>query len=216
MLKVDRLSHSVADLFQLEAQFEVAQGERLALLGRSGSGKTSLLRLLAGLDLLAEGEGSVTLGGRDITRLAPELRNIGFVFQEGALFSATTVLQNAAFGLKVRGVSRVERERTSLELLKRVGLGDRSNAYPAELSGGERQRVALVRALVWKPQALFLDEPFSALDAQTKLQVQEALLQLLKDHVIPVVFVAHDVADIEKLATRKIEVKEELRTHRFS
>jgi ABC-type sulfate/molybdate transport systems ATPase subunit len=194
--------------FELRADFAVGAGERLALVGRSGSGKTSLLRLIAGLDPLGPGGGNILLGGIDLGPCRPEKRRIGFVFQDQALFPSLTVLENAAFGLRVRGVDQIERRRRAMHWLRKIGMEDLANATTEKLSGGERQRLAVVRAMVWDPDLLLLDEPFSAMDLETRGRLVKDLLRLLSERPLPVVLVTHELADIEALSTRKIEAIE--------
>jgi ABC-type Fe3+/spermidine/putrescine transport system ATPase subunit len=191
--------------FCLEGAFEIGPGERVALTGPSGIGKTTLLRWLAGLD--AAGQGALKLGDRELAGLPPERRDFGVVFQEGALFGARTVLENAAFGLEVRGVGRAEREARARSWLERIGLGSRIGARAGDLSGGERQRVALVRALVWEPRALLLDEPFSALDPVRRDEARALLRDWLASHPVPTLFVTHDEADRRALATRTLAIE---------
>jgi ABC-type Fe3+/spermidine/putrescine transport system ATPase subunit len=190
--------------FELRADFEVQPGERLAVLGRSGSGKTTLLRLIAGLESLAPSrdQGTICLGAREITHVSPQSREIGYVFQDAALFESMSVLENAAFGLRMRGVGRSQRCETVLPWLERVGLRDRADHGVQRLSGGERQRVAFVRALVWKPRLLLLDEPFSALDHDLRQTLREELLRLHAAWPVPLIVVTHDREDVEALATR--------------
>lgn len=193
--------------FTLEADFRVAPGERVALVGRSGSGKTSLLRWIAGLD--AGDGGRIDLGEEDITLLPPERRQIGYVFQEQALFPALDVIENAAFGLRVRGHSRKAREARVMPWLERVGLGGRARESVGILSGGERQRVAFIRALVWQPKLVLLDEPFSAMDAEMRQTLRAELVELHRLWPVPLVLVTHDEVDLEAVATARIPVHEE-------
>lgn len=201
-LKVENLRARIGDSFTLHASFEVAQGQCAGLVGPSGSGKTSLLRVLAGLE--PQLEGRISLDGRDLARLPTERRDIGYVFQEQALFPALTVAENAAFGLKIRGVGKDERMSMVMPWLERVGLASRASSEVTGLSGGERQRVALVRALVWKPGLLLLDEPFSALDPSLRQGVREALLELHRLWPVPMILVTHDESDLASLATARI------------
>jgi sulfate transport system ATP-binding protein len=160
------------------------------LLGPSGSGKSTLLRIIAGLE--APDAGEILLSARDATALAPQKRNVGFVFQHYAAFKHMTVRENIAFGLKVRRRPRAEiRERVDelLHLVQLHGLGDR---YPAQLSGGQRQRMGLARALAPEPQVLLLDEPFGALDAKVRAELREWLRQLHDVVHVTTVFVTHD------------------------
>ena len=205
-LVVKDLRKSIAD-FELRASFSVSPSERLALLGRSGSGKTSLLRLIAGLDpIISE---NLTLNAVDLLSLSPEKRNIGFVFQDQELFPSMNVLENASFGLQVRGMAREVRHAHALEWLKKVGLGHLAGASIEKLSGGERQRIAVIRALIWRPNLLLLDEPFSALDREIRQRLISDILHLLSERPIPVVLVTHELADVEVFATRRIALRED-------
>ena len=194
----------------LEASFRVEPSERIAIVGRSGAGKTSLLRILAGLESLDPkiDQGKLYLDGQEITTLSPQKRNIGYLFQDQALFSSMSVLENVAFGLKVRGVDRGEREAKALDWLKRVGLESRAKNSVERLSGGERQRVALARALIVAPRLLLLDEPFTGLDSVLKKDLISQLLDLHRESPIPLLVVSHDESDLSALATGTIQVVE--------
>jgi len=204
-LVLSKVSKRIAD-FTVRADFTVKSGERVALTGRSGSGKTTLFRLIAGLEKLDEG--SVKLGEREISLESPARREIGVVFQEHALFPALNVLQNAAFGLAMRGVGRADREAQAEEWLARVGLKPRLHSPIGELSGGERQRVAFVRAVIWKPKLLLLDEPFSALDPSLRGALRRELVLLHELWPAPLLVITHDEADIREVATRTLELRE--------
>jgi ABC-type Fe3+/spermidine/putrescine transport system ATPase subunit len=205
-LKVESLTLWVED-FQLSANFYVNAGERCVLWGKSGSGKTTLLRVIAGLETVShEVTGKIHLGSQDITQLPPQRRGIGFVFQDQVLFPNLNVLDNAAFGLKVRGVSRDERNEQARVWLARLGLQSKMHAAVESLSLGERQRVAFVRALIWKPQLLLLDEPFSSLDPELRKLMRKELLDLHQILPVPLVLVTHDEADVEAIATVSLEV----------
>ncbi|WP_306205010.1 ABC transporter ATP-binding protein [Actinoplanes sp. RD1] len=169
---------------------DVADGEFFAMLGPSGSGKTTVLRLIAGFELPAAG--TVELGGRDVTRLAPHQRDVNTVFQDYALFPHLTVLENIEYGLKVRKVGRHERRRRAEEALAQVRLAGFGARRPAAMSGGQRQRVALARALVNRPRVLLLDEPLGALDRRLREQMQGELKALQREVGITFVFVTHD------------------------
>jgi len=173
-----------------DVTLEVESGALTALLGPSGSGKSTLLRIIAGLETPDAGE--VLLSGKDATALAPQKRNVGFVFQHYAAFKHMTVRENVAFGLRVRRRPRAEiRERVEelLHLVQLQGFGDR---YPAQLSGGQRQRMGLARALAPEPQVLLLDEPFGALDARVRAELREWLRRLHDVVHVTTVFVTHD------------------------
>ncbi|BAZ49741.1 sulfate ABC transporter ATPase subunit [Nostoc sp. NIES-4103] len=173
-----------------QVSLEIKSGSLVALLGPSGSGKSSLLRLIAGLEM--PDSGRILLTGKDATYESVQKRNIGFVFQHYALFKHLTVRQNIAFGLEIRKApakkikGRVEQ---LLELVQLTGLGDR---YPSQLSGGQRQRVALARALAVEPEVLLLDEPFGALDAKVRKDLRAWLRRLHDEVHVTTVFVTHD------------------------
>jgi sulfate/thiosulfate transport system ATP-binding protein len=184
---------------------EIRSGALIALLGPSGSGKSSLLRLIAGLETLDRGR--IWLAGQDATQQTVQERNIGFVFQNYALFKHLTIRQNIAFGLELR-VSRQESPKVAaaniktkveelLDLIQLSGLGDR---YPAQLSGGQRQRVALARALAIDPQVLLLDEPFGALDARVRKDLRAWLRQLHDRSHVTTIFVTHDQTEAMEVA----------------
>ena len=204
-LRVQGLRWRIAD-FILEADFQVGDGQRCVLTGPSGSGKTSLLRWIAGL--VPADSGQVFLGTRELTALPPEKREIGYVFQEQALFPALNTWENVAFGLQVRRVPRADREAQAREWLRRVGLASRADSPVSVLSGGERQRVALARAMIWRPQALLLDEPFSSLDAARAVELRALLVELHAQYPVPMVLVSHDEADVREIATshRSVEI----------
>ena len=182
--------------------FEAKAGEMVALLGPSGGGKSTVLRILAGLEDPDAGE--VYLHGERATYLPVQARRIGFVFQGYALFKHKTVAQNIAFGLEVRKVARAEIDRVVQELLELVELGGLGGRYPSELSGGQKQRVALARALAPGSKLLLLDEPFGALDAKVRVSLREQLRKLSRDRGITVLLVTHDQEEAMDLADRVI------------
>jgi putative spermidine/putrescine transport system ATP-binding protein len=204
-LRVEKLAKRIA-AFTLEADFVLEAGERLAVQAPSGAGKSTLLRLLAGLE--SPDSGRILLGGQDITQLAPPERGIGIVFQDAALFDSMSVAENAAFGLRVRGVGKQDRLKQAAEWLGRVGLGERGGEAVHHLSGGEKQRVAFVRALIWKPRLLLLDEPFSALDRDLRADLRRTLLDLHREWPVPMLLVTHDREDVDALATRSCSIAE--------
>ncbi|HEY8449506.1 MAG TPA: ABC transporter ATP-binding protein [Bacillota bacterium] len=173
--------------------FDVAAGRFATFVGPSGSGKTTLLRILAGLERPTRGEvhwRQEDAPGRHASGRPPE---VAMVFQEHSVFPWLTVRANVGYGLWVRGVARAERERIVDEWLRRMGLEDFARAYPHQLSGGMRQRVGVARAFALDPDVLLMDEPFSALDAQTRLLLQEELLELWQGAGKTVLFVTHSI-----------------------
>ena len=188
---VRNVSKRFGDFVALEdVSLDVESGALTALLGPSGSGKSTLLRIIAGLETADAGE--ILLGGKDATALAPQKRNVGFVFQHYAAFKHMTVRDNIAFGLKVRKRPKAEIADRVDELLNLVQLQSFGHRYPAQLSGGQRQRMGLARALAPEPQVLLLDEPFGALDARVRAELREWLRQLHDVVHVTTVFVTHD------------------------
>jgi len=182
------------------ASLQLRPGRIACLLGPSGCGKSTLLRLIAGLERLDGGvvrDGERVLSGPGV-HLPPERRDIGFVFQDYALFPHLTVEANVAFGLK--GLPGRERRARALAQLERVRLADRAGAYPQTLSGGEQQRVALARALAREPRAVLLDEPFSGLDGRLKAQVRDATLEALRGTGAAALIVTHDAEEALHMA----------------
>ena len=182
--------------------FVVPAGSLTALLGPSGSGKSTLLRTIAGLD--QPDSGSVTINGRDVTRVAPQRRGIGFVFQHYAAFKHLTVRDNVAYGLKIRKRPKAEIKDKVDNLLEVVGLSGYHGRYPNQLAGGQRQRMALARALAVDPQVLLLDEPFGALDAKVREDLRAWLRRLHDEVHVTTVLVTHDQAEALDVADRII------------
>ena len=187
-----------------DVSLKIEDGELVALLGPSGSGKTTLLRILAGLERPDAGE--ILFDRTNATQLSARERRVGFVFQHYALFRHMRVIDNVAFGLRVRPrstrPSRAERERRARELLELVQIGDLARRYPSQLSGGQRQRVALARALAVEPRILLLDEPFGALDAKVRKELRRGLRELHDRLDITSVFVTHDQEEAIEIADR--------------
>jgi putative spermidine/putrescine transport system ATP-binding protein len=179
---------------------QIADGEFFSLLGPSGSGKTTVLRLIAGFELPTAG--SVTLAGRDVSRLPPYERDVNTVFQDYALFPHMTVQQNVEYGLRVRKVPRLQRSQRAREALRTVRLDGFGDRRPGALSGGQRQRVALARALVNRPAVLLLDEPLGALDRQLREEMQVELKAIQRDVGITFVFVTHDQQEALTMSDR--------------
>lgn len=179
---------------------DIVEGEFFAMLGPSGSGKTTCLRLIAGFE--QPDEGHIEIFGETAEGVPPYKRNVNTVFQDYALFPHMTVGENVAYGLRIKGVARADREakaKAALAMVKLAGYGDRR---PAQLSGGQRQRVALARALVNGPKVLLLDEPLGALDLKLREQMQEELKALQKELGITFVFVTHDQGEALSMANR--------------
>ena len=172
-----------------DVSLEASEGEFVSVVGPSGCGKTTLLRLIAGL--LSPDRGAIEKKGRSRT-----------VFQENSLFPWMTVLDNAAFGLEMDGVPRAEREQRALPMLHRFGFAGRERAYPHQLSLGMKQRVAVIRCFLSEPDLMLMDEPFAALDALTRLTLQEELLSLWERQRKSIVFVTHDIEEAIRLSDR--------------
>ncbi|MFG2088492.1 MULTISPECIES: ABC transporter ATP-binding protein [unclassified Spirillospora] len=179
---------------------DVADGEFFALLGPSGCGKTTLLRTVAGLETATGG--TIGLGRRDVTRLAPGRRDVGMVFQDYALFPHMTVLDNIAYPLRIKRRPRAFRNRDASEAARQLGLEGLERRRPGELSGGQQQRVALARALLAGPEILLLDEPLSNLDARLRLEARTFLKRFQFRLGVTTVFVTHDQAEALALADR--------------
>jgi putative spermidine/putrescine transport system ATP-binding protein len=189
---------TVVDDFNLD----VARGEFVSFLGPSGCGKTTVLRMVAGFEEPSAGQ--IIVGDKDVTRLKPNQRNIGMVFQAYALFPNLTVAQNVGFGLKIAGMAKAEADRRVAEMLDLIKLpvsqyGDR---YPYQLSGGQQQRIALARALAPKPKLLLLDEPLSALDAKVRVSLREEIRAIQKELGITTIFVTHDQEEALSISDR--------------
>ena len=178
---------------------EIEPGEFVSIVGPSGCGKSTFLEIVAGL-LPASG-GLVTLDGAPINRPHPD---VGVVFQQDSTFPWRTVLDNVAFGLQTRGVGRRERRERGREALSLVGLSDFGDRYPAQLSGGMRQRVALARTLVMDPKVILMDEPFGALDEQTRLILGDELLKIWSNSGSTVLFITHSIEESVMLSDRVV------------
>ena len=166
---------------------ELAEGELVSLLGPSGCGKTTALRIVAGFE--TSDSGTVTVGGKDITRVPANKRDMGMVFQAYSLFPNMTAAQNVAFGLKMRKDGDPKR---TAELLELVGLGHLGGRYPHQMSGGQQQRIALARALAIQPRVLLLDEPLSALDAKVRVSLRDEIRRIQTELGMTTLFVTHD------------------------
>src|SRR5690349_11873352 len=178
----------------------IEPGELVALLGPSGCGKTTALRILAGLDEATSG--TVSVGGQDVSKVPANKRDMGMVFQAYSLFPHLTVLDNVAFGLKMRGKAKGERTSQAADMLDLVGLSAHKHKYASELSGGQQQRVALARALAIQPRVLLLDEPLSALDAKVRSQLRDEIRRVQLEVGTTTLFVTHDQEEALAVADR--------------
>ena len=183
-----------------EVSFDVGEGEALVLLGASGSGKTTILRIIAGLE--RPDRGQVFLHGRDVTELPARERGVGVIFQSYALFPRMTVEKNIGYGLRIRKRPRKEIQETVERLLALVKLEEHRRKYPSQLSGGQQQRVAIARTLAYRPEVLLFDEPFGALDAQTRVHLRREIRVLLREVNVPAVFITHDQEEALELGDR--------------
>jgi sulfate/thiosulfate transport system ATP-binding protein len=179
---------------------EILNGELFVLLGGSGSGKSTILRMIAGLTEVEEGR--IELDGKDVTFLPPQVRGTGFVFQNYSIFRHMTVAENIEFGLRIRKKPLAARRERSDELLELVGLAGLGGRYADQLSGGQRQRVALARALAYEPTVLLLDEPFGALDVKIRAQLRESLKEIQRQLDVTTILVTHDQEEAFELADR--------------
>jgi ABC-type Fe3+/spermidine/putrescine transport system ATPase subunit len=183
-----------------DIDFDVAEGESLVLLGASGSGKTTILRIIAGL---AEPDtGRIILHGKDVSELPARERHVGVIFQSYALFPRLTVEGNIGYGLRIRGRSRKEIRKEVDHLIELVHLEEHRKKYPSQLSGGQQQRVAIARTLAYKPQVLLFDEPFGALDAQIRVRLRREIHTLLKKVNVPAIFITHDQEEALEMGDR--------------
>src|SRR3954464_13000567 len=183
-----------------DVTLEIHDGEFMVLVGPSGCGKSTLLRLIAGIEEATDG--TVDIGGRDVTRLAPRKRDIAMVFQNYALYPHLTVRGNLGFGLRLRGVPRADREQRVAEVADVLGLTELLDRRPGALSGGQRQRVAMGRAIVREPAAFLMDEPLSNLDAKLRVSMRAQLTKLHDRLGVTTVYVTHDQVEAMTLGTR--------------
>jgi multiple sugar transport system ATP-binding protein len=183
-----------------DVSLAIPDGEFIALVGPSGCGKSTLLRSLAGLEEVTSG--SISIGGRDVTDLAPRHRDVAMVFQSYALYPHMNVRENLGYGLKVRRTPRAETRRRVEEVASMLGLADLLDRRPAQLSGGQRQRVAMGRAIVREPKAFLMDEPLSNLDAKLRVGMRASLAQLHQQLGVTTVYVTHDQVEAMTLGQR--------------
>ena len=204
-IEIRNITKRFGDFVALDdINLDIPDGELTALLGPSGGGKSTLLRVIAGLE--KPDEGAVVFSGQDATQLPPQRRNVGFVFQHYAAFKHLSVARNVAFGLEIRKRPKAEINRRVKELLELVHLEAFAHRRPSQLSGGQRQRMALARALAVEPQVLLLDEPFGALDAQVRKELRVWLRRLHDEIHVTTVFVTHDQEEAMDVADRIVVI----------
>lgn len=204
-IEIYKKLQSASGTMQLEVAFNLKEGDLVTLYGNSGAGKTTILKIISGL--LAPDTGLISMGNKkwlDTSKkinISPQKRNIGFVFQEYALFPNMSVKENLEFALGKQG----DKKRID-ELIEIVDIGDMQNRNPNTLSGGQKQRLALARALVQKPKLLLLDEPLSALDYQMRIKLQQYILKVHKEFKLTTVLISHDLSEIIKMSDYLYEI----------
>lgn len=200
-LIIENISKNYREINILKnVSFDVKNGEFLSILGASGCGKTTLLRILTGL--LTPDSGRILKDGKDITRATPDKRGMGIVFQNYALFENMTVLQNVKYALKFHGTAKADAEKKALHMIEAVGLSEHIKKYPKNLSGGQQQRVAIARTLALNPDVVLLDEPMSALDVATRLTMRAELKGLQSQFGTTMIYVTHDQEEAFALSDR--------------
>ncbi|MBO0959597.1 ABC transporter ATP-binding protein [Neobacillus sp. MM2021_6] len=200
-IKIDHVQKAFGKVIAVDhLDLEIKDGEFFTFLGPSGCGKTTTLRMIAGFYYPTKG--IIRFGDKDMTRVPPEKRNTGMVFQNYALFPHMTVFENVAFGLRVRKISANELKTRVQDVLGKVRLEKYSNRQVSQLSGGQQQRVALARALVIEPEILLLDEPLSNLDAKLRDEMRSEILRLQKEYKITTIYVTHDQAEALSMSDR--------------
>ena len=206
-IEVTGVSKRFGDFVALDdVNLTIPTGQLTALLGPSGGGKSTLLRIIAGLD--SADTGTIDIEGTNATRLPAQKRNVGFVFQHYAVFKHMTVAKNVAFGLEIRKRPKAEIAARVDELLKLVHLSQFAHRLPSQLSGGQRQRMALARALAVEPKVLLLDEPFGALDAKVRKELRDWLRRLHDEVHVTTVFVTHDQEEALEVADEIVVINE--------
>lgn len=202
-LEINNLSKKFGEFTAVEnINLSVEKGEMIALLGGSGCGKTTILRMLAGF--IEPYAGTISLGGNVINKIPAYKRNIGIFFQNYALFPHMTVFDNIAFSLKIKKLKKEQIHNKVADILKMVRLDGLEKRYPRELSGGQQQRVALARALVMEPAVLLLDEPLSNLDAKLRVEMQGEIKRIQRELDLTTIIVTHDQEEAISLADRVV------------
>ena len=200
-LTLDQIMHRFGDMVALrDINLDIHPGEFISLLGPSGCGKTTLLRIISGF--ISSTAGQVLIDGRSVAGLTASQRGVGIVFQNYALFPHMTVWDNVAYGLRAKGLPRGKVSNKVGEMLELVQLGHLAKRYPSELSGGQQQRVAISRALAVEPKLMLLDEPFSALDKNLRLDMQIEIRRLLSEQGVTAVLVTHDQEEAMSMSDR--------------
>jgi ABC-type sugar transport system ATPase subunit len=189
-----------------DLSFSIETGEYACLIGQTGTGKTTILEAICGLKPVKGG--SFNLDGKDITHLKPSERHVGFVPQDGALFETMTVSENISFALKIRKWSKSDRVKRAEELAELLSIGHILERKPTNLSGGEKQRVALGRALSFYPSIICLDEPMSALDDQTKMDLYGLINDIRKELTLTALHITHNIEEVEQLADKVLHLKD--------
>ena len=206
-INVSGVTKKFGDFVALDdVSVDLPTGQLTALLGPSGGDKSTLLRIIAGLE--DADSGTVTIEGHEATHLPPQKRNVGFVFQHYAAFKHMSVAKNVAFGLEIRKRPKAETEKRVAELLELVHLSQFAHRLPAQLSGGQRQRMALARALAVEPTVLLLDEPFGALDAKVRKELRDWLRRLHDEVHVTTVFVTHDQEEALEVADEIVVIND--------
>lgn len=205
-IRLEHVSMRFGDFYAVhDISLEVAEGEYVTVLGPSGCGKTSLIKVISGI--WTPTEGKVYIDGEDVTGVPLEDRDVGYVFQNIALFPNMTNQKNAEYGPRVRGIEESERKATAEKYLKLVGMLDRAGMFPQELSGGEKQKVAIARALSSGSKILMLDEPLSALDARVRMELRYEIRRIVKELGITVLHVTHDQEEAMSVSDRIVLMK---------
>ena len=204
-LEIENL-HMDYENISIDFSATLEKGKTLAIVGHSGSGKSTILRMIAGL--LPSGKNAkIHLDNKDITKLPPNKRDIGMVFQSPCLFEHLKIIDNATFALDCKGISKKQRQEIGKDWLKRFGLDSMENRLPHTLSGGEAQRVSLVRTLIAEPKVVLFDEPFSALDAPLRKKLTADLSTWQKELGFTAILVTHDIEEAKKLGDKIIVMK---------